>query len=118
MGSGEYVREEHRDSSRERRKRKERDEIREERSRIRERERRIADAGVNAGKHGKSICDHDRDISEQIALGMVKVTKSSCEAMYDQRLFNQDSGIQSGLFDEYNNNLYDNPVKTQLQTKN
>merc|ERR1711918_92051 len=97
-----------RENSKERRKRKERDEIRLERCRIRERERRIADAGMNEFKHSKLI--RDRDISEQIALGIAKVSRSTNEALYDQRLFDKESGLQSGFAEDSNYDLYDKPL--------
>ena len=40
--------------------------------------------------------DEGRDVSEKIALGMLKGTaKLTGESMYDSRLFNQSSGIHS-----------------------
>lgn len=42
--------------------------------------------------------DRERDISEQIALGLpAKVTQGG-EAMFDQRLFNNSKGMDSGEF--------------------
>ena len=40
--------------------------------------------------------DQDRDISERIALGQSAPTMSQ-ESFYDQRLFNQSSGLNTGL---------------------
>ncbi|KAL6770561.1 hypothetical protein ACKKBF_B31765 [Auxenochlorella protothecoides x Auxenochlorella symbiontica] len=92
----------------EREERRQRDEIREERRRERERERRLEARDAHGHKRSKLTRDRDRDISEKIALGQAKV--SGGEAMYDQRLFNQDTGVGSGLASEDAYNLYDKPL--------
>ena len=49
--------------------------------------------------------DDGRDVSEKIALGMLRGTgKLAGEAQYDARLFNQDQGLDAGFGgeDEYN----------------
>ena len=81
-----------------------RDEIRDERRRERERDRRLE----AAGKKTKTSRDRDRDVSEAIALGMT--TKTSSDLQYDQRLFNQSSGMDSGFGDDEAYNLYDKPL--------
>ena len=81
-----------------------RDEIRDERRRERERDRRLE----AAGKKTKTSRDRDRDVSEQIALGMT--TKTSEELQYDQRLFNQSAGMDSGFAEEDAYNIYDKPL--------
>lgn len=134
----------YRETSEERRKRKERDEIREERRRERERERRLAEAvrrrclvaggpplhtlsladlvvaGRLQGEHGykrsKLTRDRERDVSERVALGMAHVPATTGEAMYDQRLFNQESGLQSGFAAEDSYHLYDKPLFAQRET--
>lgn len=81
----------------------ERDELRHERKRERERERRLENKD---GKRSKMTRDAERDISERIALG--QAVPNSSETLYDQRLFNQSSGLNSGLGgadDAYN--IYD-----------
>lgn len=114
---GRYHTERHRETSKERRHRIERDEVREERCRTRERERRLADADLKNGqKHFKLTRDHDRDISERIALGMNRESKLSLETMYDQRLFNHEPGLQSGFGEEYNYNLFDKPLFSERKT--
>ncbi|KAJ9266034.1 hypothetical protein DTO212C5_6473 [Paecilomyces variotii] len=50
--------------------------------------------------------EQNRDISEKVALGMAKPTQSS-ETMYDSRLFNQTSGLDSGFNED---NPYDKPL--------
>lgn len=50
--------------------------------------------------------EQNRDISEKIALGMAKPTQSK-ETMYDSRLFNQQSGFNSGINED---NPYDKPL--------
>jgi SNW domain-containing protein 1 len=81
-----------------------RDEIRDERRRERERDRRLE----AAGKKTKLSRDRDRDVSEQIALGMT--TKTSEDLQYDQRLFNQTAGMDSGFAEEDAYNIYDKPL--------
>lgn len=92
----------------EREERRRRDELREERRRERERERRLESKDAHGFKRSKITRDRERDISEKIALGMAKVTGG--EAMYDQRLFNQDKGLDSGLGGDDTYNLYDKPL--------
>ena len=87
-----------------------REEIREQRRKERERERRLEAKHAHGYKRSKLTRDKDRDISEKIALGMAKVTGG--EAMYDQRLFNQDTGMQAGMGAEDAYNLYDKPLFT------
>lgn len=70
----------------------ERDELRNERKRERERERRLEN---KEGKRSKMTRDAERDVSERIALG--QAVPNSTETLYDQRLFNQSSGLTSGL---------------------
>lgn len=41
--------------------------------------------------------DRERDISEQIALGLPAKTNQGGEAMFDQRLFNNSKGMDSGM---------------------
>ncbi len=87
-----------------------RDEIREDRRKERERERRLEARNAHGYKRSKLTRDKDRDISEKIALGMAKVTGG--EAMYDQRLFNQETGQQAGAGADDAYNLYDKPLFT------
>lgn len=55
--------------------------------------------------------DEGRDISEKIALGMMKGTaKLTGESMYDSRLFNQSSGMDSGFGGEDEYNTYSKPL--------
>ena len=61
-------------------------------------------------KRSKLTRDKDRDISEKVALGMAKVTGG--EAMYDQRLFNQETSQQAGMGTDDTYNLYDKPLFT------
>merc|ERR1712176_51742 len=82
--------------------RRKREELREERRRERER---------HGFKKSKLTRDRDRDISEKVALGQASVGASmGGEALYDQRLFNQDQGIASGLATEDTYNIYDKPL--------
>lgn len=94
------------ESEDERRQRLRREEIREERRRERERERRLEAKGEHLSKKSKITRDRDRDVSERIALGQANI-KSSGEAMYDQRLFNQEGGIGSGYNKDDAYDVYD-----------
>lgn len=64
---------------------------------------------VARNKKSKGARDADRDVSEKIALGMAQPT-ASAEVMYDQRLFNQSSGLDTGFADEDEYNVYDKPL--------
>ncbi|KAL6606891.1 hypothetical protein ACP70R_042544 [Stipagrostis hirtigluma subsp. patula] len=80
----------------------ERDMIREERRRERQREARAA---TSSGKKSAGARDRDRDVSERIALGMASgVGGAGGEVTYDERLFNQEHGMDSGFAadDQYN----------------
>ena len=72
------------------------------------RDRRMEVAGK---KKEKATRDQERDVSERIALGQAQPT--SRDAMYDQRLFNQTSGLDSGFgYGDDENTLYDKPLFT------
>jgi len=86
---------------------KERDEIRRLLRKENERNRRREQAGLNKTKNER---DADRDISEKIALGQAQPTTR--DVMFDQRLFNQTSGLGTGFGDEEDYNLYDKPLFT------
>ena len=73
-----------------------------------ERNRRREVAGKNRTKEDR---DNDRDISEKIALGQAQPTATR-DALYDQRLFNQSSGLATGFGDEDDYNLYEKPLFT------
>lgn len=79
------------------------------RRRERERERRLDEKNRHGVKKSKLTRDSDRDISEKIALGQANV-RASGEAMYDQRLFNQDTGMASGFATDEAYNTYDKPL--------
>lgn len=53
--------------------------------------------------------EQGRDISEKIALGLAKPTASK-ESMFDQRLYNQSAGIDSGFRGEDAYDVYDKPL--------
>lgn len=73
-----------------------------------ERNRRMQVAGKNRTEEER---DNERDISEKIALGQAQPTATR-DALYDQRLFNQTSGLQQGFGDEDDYNLYEKPLFT------
>ncbi|KFK42947.1 hypothetical protein AALP_AA1G059300 [Arabis alpina] len=103
-----------RDCTREAEEREEgiqREKTREERRRERERERRLEAAG--GGKKRKITRDKERDISEKVALGMP--SSNGCrggEVMFDQRLFNQEQGMDSGFATDDQYNVYDKGLFT------
>lgn len=90
----------------EREERMRRESIREERKRERERERRLEAKDGHGSKKSKLTRDRERDISEKVALGQANVTGGG-EVMYDQRLFNQEQGMESGFAAEDQYNIYD-----------
>lgn len=53
--------------------------------------------------------ERERDISEQIALGLPAKTQLSGEAQFDQRLFNGTGGMDQGFGEEDSYNVYDKP---------
>ncbi|GJN29282.1 hypothetical protein PR202_gb17494 [Eleusine coracana subsp. coracana] len=75
-----------------------RDMVREDRRREREREER--GEAASSSKKSASARDKDRDVSERVALGMASgtgVSGGGGEVPYDERLFNQDRGMDSGF---------------------
>lgn len=95
---------------------KERDQIRKERHDQRARERNIARAAPGKQKELRSM--EDRDVSEQIALGVP--AKKTGDGLFDQRLFGQNKGMDSG-FDHGNDeayNIYDKPWRSENTLSN
>lgn len=86
---------------------RERDELRAERHRERARDRNLARAAPD--KRTKLQRERERDISEQIALGMPAKTNTGGETLFDQRLFNTTKGMDSGYGDDEAYNVYDKP---------
>jgi SNW domain-containing protein 1 len=76
--------------------------VHEERRRQRECERQREAPG---GKKSRIMRDRDQDVSERIALGMASTGggAGAGELTYDKRLFNQDTGIDSGFVDDQYN---------------
>lgn len=99
-----------RETKEQREERLKREAIREERKREREREKRLEAKEGHVGKKSKITRDRDRDISEKVALGMANVGPG--EVTYDQRLFNQDQGMQSGFATDDAYNVYDKGLFT------
>lgn len=84
----------------------------------RRRERRLE---AKDAKKSKMSRDRDRDVREKVALGMASSTSKLSrgeEVMYDQRLFNQEKGMDSGFGfandDAYN--VYDKGLFTAQPT--
>jgi SNW domain-containing protein 1 len=97
----------------ERKRLRERESLRKEKAREREKELRLSHIGGDSKSRSKRYSKYnfriDRDISEKVALGIARPAVSA-ESMYDQRLFNQTSGIASGFGDEDSYSLYDKPL--------
>uniref|UniRef100_A0A3P8ZMQ2 SNW domain-containing protein 1 n=1 Tax=Esox lucius TaxID=8010 RepID=A0A3P8ZMQ2_ESOLU len=89
---------------------RERDEIRHDRRKERQHDRNISRAAPD--KRSKLQRDQDRDVSELIALGQPN-PRASNEAQYDQRLFNQSKGMDSGFAggEDEMYNVYDQPFR-------
>lgn len=95
----------------------ERDEIRRERHRDRQRDKNISRAAPD--KRSRLERERERDVSEQIALGVANPRANANEVQYDQRLFNQSKGVSSGFGDEDDYAVYDKPWKgDQVLAKN
>lgn len=75
-----------------------------------ERERRLEESGINGYKRSKLTRDRDRDVSELFALGMAHLPTAHGEVLYEQRLFNQDSGINTGSIADDSYDYYDKPL--------
>lgn len=86
---------------------KEREMLRQDRHKERARERNLARAAPD--KRSKLQRERERDISEQIALGMPAKTIGTGEAQFDQRLFGQAQGLGHGYGDDDSYNVYDKP---------
>ncbi|GLV43750.1 Bx42 [Carabus blaptoides fortunei] len=86
---------------------KEREMLRQDRHKERARERNLARAAPD--KRSKLQRERERDISEQIALGMPAKTIGNGETQFDQRLFGQAQGLGQGYNDDEGYNVYDKP---------
>ena len=64
---------------------------------------------ASADKRSKLERQRERDISEQIALGIAKPAANSGEVQFDQRLFNQSQGVSSGFGEDDDYAVYDKP---------
>ncbi|KAL3279917.1 hypothetical protein HHI36_017424 [Cryptolaemus montrouzieri] len=85
----------------------EREMLRQDRHKERARERNLARAAPD--KRSKLQRERERDISEQIALGMPARGVQSGEMQFDQRLFGQAKGLGQGYNDDEGYNVYDKP---------
>ncbi|XP_015920234.1 SNW domain-containing protein 1 [Parasteatoda tepidariorum] len=94
---------------------RERENLRYERHKERARDRNIARAAPD--KRSKLEKQRERDISEQIALGMPNARQSN-ELQFDQRLFNSSKGMDSGFGGEDDYNVYDKPWRSQQAVSN
>ena len=82
-----------------------REEVRRERRREAERQLRQSRMGTER-KIQMMAREQNRDISEKVALGLAKPTKTQ-ESMYDSRLFNRTSGLNAGFNEDQ---PYDKPL--------
>lgn len=76
---------------------------------------RVRNANIKArapGVRTKFDRDRERDISEQIALGMARPNTQDND-VHDQRLYNQSQGLGAGFGDEDDYAVYDKAWKTQ-----
>lgn len=85
-----------------------RDELRKDRQREIRRELTMENMSDERKAKSKAVRDKDRDVSEQIALGKNVATRK--DAMFDQRLFNQDSGLASATGGDDDYNVYDSTL--------
>ena len=84
---------------------REREQMRRERQR--EHEKTLRQSRMGTERRIQTMArEQNRDISEQVALGLAKPTASS-EAMWDSRLFNQTSGFDTGFNEDQ---AYDKPL--------
>jgi len=90
---------------------KERDDLRNERHKERARQRNIDHAAPD--RRSKLDRERERDVSEQIALGLPAKTTSTGEGMFDARLFNQSRGMDSGFNDDETYATYDQPWRKE-----
>ncbi|PYI07981.1 hypothetical protein BO78DRAFT_396091 [Aspergillus sclerotiicarbonarius CBS 121057] len=84
---------------------REREQLRRERRQEAERQLRQSRMGTER-RIQMMAREQNRDISEKVALGLAKPTQAS-ESMYDSRLFNQTSGMDTGFNED---NPYDKPL--------
>lgn len=94
---------------------KQRNQIRHDRQRERQRERNLLRAAPD--KRSKLERQRERDISEQIALGMANPRVNATEVQFDQRLFNQSKGVASGFGDDEDYAVYDKPWRSAQATQ-
>ena len=96
---------------------RERDELRQERHKDRARQRNIERAAPE--RRTKLERGRERDISEQIALGIpAKTAGTSGDGLFDSRLFNQSRGLSSGYGDDEGYNVYSEPWRKEATLAN
>ncbi|CAH2328450.1 SNW domain-containing 1 [Pelobates cultripes] len=93
---------------------RERNEIRDTRRKERQHDRNLSRAAPD--RRPKLQRNEDRDISEQIALGIPN-QRASNDIQYDQRLFNQSRGMDSGFAggEDEVYNVYDQPWRSNKE---
>lgn len=91
---------------------RERHQLRHERHKERQRERNIQRAAPD--KRSRLERERERDVSEQIALGVARPHRGQ-EVAFDQRLLDQSRGLGSGFADEDEYGVYDRPWRASQQ---
>lgn len=84
-----------------------REDIRRERHKDRLRDKNISRAAPD--KRTRLERERERDVSEQIALGVANPRVNLNEVQFDQRLFNQSKGLGTGFGDDDDYGVYDKP---------
>ena len=86
--------------------------LRHERHKERQRDRNIQRAAPE--KRSRLERERERDVSEQIALGVAR-PKTGQDVAFDQRLFDQSRGLASGFGDDDEYGVYDKPWRASQQ---
>jgi len=94
---------------------REREHIRHERHKERQRERNLQRAAPE--KRSRLERQRERDVSEQIALGVAN-PRASSDVQFDERLFNQSKGLASGFHDDDDYTVYDKPWRSAQAVAN
>ena len=94
---------------------RERNQIRQERQKERQREKNLMRAAPE--RRSKLERQRERDISEQVALGMANPRMNANEVQFDQRLFNQAKGLGTGFGDDEDYSVYDKPWRSAQEMK-
>ena len=92
---------------------RERDELRGDRHRERARARNLERAAPEKRAKERAHRERERDVSEQVALGLPAKSTASGEGLFDARLFNSSAGMNSGFEDDDAYNVYSEPWRKE-----